>query len=89
LADFAVVSFADQPISLANAFEEPIRRDRNGGFLKTSVAALADYWTRINTAYGLDENARAFSVQPGVELNGPASAVLADLEIWVAKDGKD
>ena len=89
LADFAVVSFADQPISLANAFEEPIRRDRNGGFLKTSVAALADYWTRINTGYGLDENARAFSVQPGVELNGPASAVLADLEIWVAKDGKD
>ena len=89
LADFAVVSFADQPISLANAFEEPIRRDRNGGFLKPSVAALADYWTRINTAYGLDENARAFSVQPGVELNGPASAVLADLEIWVAKDGKD
>lgn len=89
LADFAVVSFADQPISLANAFEEPIRRDRNGGFLKPSVAALADYWTRINTGYGLDENARAFSVQPGVELNGPASAVLADLEIWVAKDGKD
>lgn len=27
LADFAIVSFADQPISLANAFETPIKRD--------------------------------------------------------------
>lgn len=89
LADFAAVSFADQPISLANAFEEPIKRDRNGGFLKPSVAALADYWTRINTAYGLDENARAFSVQPGVELNGPARHSLAELESWIAKDGQD
>lgn len=88
LADFAIASFADQPISLANAFEEPIKRDRNGGFLKPSVAALAAYWTRINTAYGLDENARAFSVQPGVELNGPAAASLAALETWITKDGQ-
>lgn len=88
LADFAVASFADQPISLANAFEEPIKRDRNGGFLKPSVAALADYWSRINTAYGLDETARAFSVQPDVELNGKAAASLAELETWVVKDGQ-
>lgn len=88
LADFAVASFADQPISLANAFEEPIKRDRNGGFLKPSVAALADYWVRINTAYGLNEAARAFSVQPDVELNGKAAASLADLETWIVKDGQ-
>jgi CRISPR system Cascade subunit CasC len=88
LADFAVASFSDQPISLANAFEEPIKHDRNGGFLKPSVAALADYWARINTAYGLDETARAFSVQPGVELNGQAAASLAELEAWIAKDGQ-
>jgi len=88
LADFAIASFADQPISLANAFEEPIKRDRNGGFLKPSVASLSDYWTRINTAYGLDENARAFSVQPGAELNGPVAASLAALETWITKDGQ-
>lgn len=88
LADFAVVSFADQPISLANAFEEPVERDRNGGFLKSSVAALGDYWTRIHQAYGLDEKARAFSVQPGVELNGPASSSLAELETWIVQDGQ-
>ena len=33
LADFAIASFADQPISLANAFESPVARERNGGFL--------------------------------------------------------
>lgn len=89
LADFAVVSFADQPISLANAFEEPVKRDRNGGFLKPSVTTLADYWERINKAYGLQENARAFSVQPGMKLNGPAADSLAALESWISKDGQD
>ena len=88
LADFAIASFADQPISLANAFEDPIKRDRNGGFLKPSVVALSDYWTRINIAYGLDENARAFSVQLGAELNGPAAVSLAALETWITKDGQ-
>ena len=89
LADYSIASFADQPISLANAFEEPIKRDRNGGFLKPSVASLSDYWTRINTAYGLDENACAFAVQPAAELNGrPAFASLAALEAWIVKDGQ-
>ncbi len=89
LADFAVVSFADQPISLANAFEEPVKKDRNGGYLKPSMTALAEYWSRINKAYGLQETARAFSVQPGVELNGPAADSLAALESWISKDGQD
>jgi CRISPR system Cascade subunit CasC len=83
LADFAVASFADQPISLANAFEEPIKRDRNGGFLKPSTSALAEYWARINAAYSLDETARAFAVQGDVELNGKPLATLAALENWV------
>jgi CRISPR system Cascade subunit CasC len=89
LADFAVASFADQPISLANAFEEPIKRDRNGGFLKPSISALAKYWARINAAYGLDETARAFAVQGDVELNGKPAATLAELEGWVASGGQD
>lgn len=89
LADFAVASFADQPISLANAFEEPIKRDRNGGFLKPSITALAEYWACINAAYGLDETARAFAVQGDVELNGKPVATLAALENWVASGGQD
>lgn len=88
LADFAVVSFADQPISLANAFEEPIKRDRNGGFLKPSISALTDYWSRIHAAYGLDESARAFAVQGDVDLQGKAAATLAELEDWVLHGGR-
>jgi len=88
LADFVVVSFADQPISLANAFEEPIKRDRNGGFLKPSISALTDYWSRIHAAYGLDESARAFAVQGDKDLQGKAAATLAELEDWVLHGGR-
>ena len=88
LADFAVASFADQPISLANAFEEPIKRDRNGGFLKPSISALTDYWSRIHAAYGLDESARAFAVQGNVDLQGKSAATLAELEDWVLNGGQ-
>jgi CRISPR system Cascade subunit CasC len=89
LADFAIVSFADQPISLANAFEAPVARDRNGGFLKPSVMALSDYWSRINEGYGLDERARAFSLQAGAGIEGETVGKLAELESWIAADGED
>ena len=69
LADLAIVSLADQPISLANAFEEPVERDpRKGGYLKPSVAQLTAYWSRVNQAYGLREQARAFALMDGVAL---------------------
>ena len=89
LADFAVVSFADQPISLANAFEAPVVRDRNGGFLKPSIKALAEYWARINHAYSLDETANAFALEAGIELGGQAALTsLKDVEIWIANNGQ-
>lgn len=88
LADFAVVSFSDQPISLANAFEEPVKRDRGGGFLKPSIAVLTDYWAHTHKAYGLNEKVRAFSVQSGVDLNGSAVESLAEMENWIVADGQ-
>lgn len=89
LADFAVVSFADMPISLANAFETPVARDRNGGFLKPSIRALTEYWSRINNAYGFDETANAFSLEAGVELGGKAALTsLRDMEAWILNNGQ-
>lgn len=89
LADFAVVSFADQPISLANAFEAPVVRDRNGGFLKPSIKALAEYWARINHAYSLDETANAFALEAGIELGGQATLTsLKDVETWIVNNGQ-
>ncbi len=90
LADFALVSFSDQPISLANAFEAPVTRDRNGGFLKPSIKTLADYWLRVHTAYGLNETARAFALDSEVKLgDGKALDSLQQLESWIDKDGED
>lgn len=89
LADFAVVSFADQPISLANAFEAPVARDRNGGFLKPSIKTLAEYWARINHAYSLDETARAFALDADVKLGEKAPLTsLKDVEIWIINNGQ-
>lgn len=89
LADFAVVSFADQPISLANAFEAPVVRDRNGGFLKPSVKALAEYWARVHKAYGLDETARAFALDSEATLgDDTVLESFAGLESWIVNDGQ-
>jgi CRISPR system Cascade subunit CasC len=91
LADFAIVSFADQPISLANAFEQPVKRDyKDAGFMKPSIHALAEYWGRMNHAYGLDERARAFAVEKGITLNDKAAFdSLKAMEEWIANDGKE
>lgn len=90
LADFAIASFADQPISLANAFEQPVKRDyKNDGFLKPSIQSLSDYWARMNRAYSLDEQARAFAVDDGVNLGGqPALGSLNEIETWIANGGQ-
>ena len=90
LGDFAIVSFGDQPISLANAFEQPVKHGREGGFLKPSIEGLVQYWAQMNRAYGLDETARAFAVGDGVNLGEKlALASLKDMEDWIEKGGKD
>jgi CRISPR system Cascade subunit CasC len=96
LADYAIVSFADQPISLVNAFEAPVQRDRNGGFLAPSVRKLRDYWQRMNYAYALDERAAAFAVTNDKEHSEDQERSdlktfhrLKDLEDWIAPRGED
>lgn len=90
LADFAIASFSDQPISLANAFEQPVKRNyKEAGFLKPSISTLSDYWARIHRAYGLDEQARAFAVEDGIKLDDkPALDSLKAMEDWIANGGQ-
>lgn len=89
LADFAIVSFADQPISLANAFEQPIKRARDGGYIDPSRQRLGNYWARMNHAYALDEHARAFAVEEGSEIGGKAAFdSLTSMETWIASGGQ-
>jgi len=91
LADFAIASLADQPVSLANAFEQPVERDKKlGGYLQASIERLAAYWARVDRAYGLNEQARAFALPTGLHLGDrPALDTLAGLEEWITRDGQD
>jgi len=83
LADLALVSLSDQPISLANAFEVPVKA-AGDGFLKPSVAALHDYWKRIYQGYGLEDLCAEFALH-GLEI--PEGIVvtdkIAELEFWI------
>ena len=89
-ADFAIVSLADQPISLANAFEKPVDADkRSGGYLAPSIEELTGYWSRLNRAFDLKEQARAFSSRGGQFGEIAVFDRLADLEHWVIQDGRD
>ncbi|OOV86276.1 type I-E CRISPR-associated protein Cas7/Cse4/CasC [Oceanospirillum linum] len=88
LADQALVSFSDQPISLANAFETPVKADHQGGFREPSAKKLNEYWDKIHRGYGLDERCAEFSLEP-IELPTDmlAQNSLPALEAWVRADG--
>nr|WP_290665156.1 type I-E CRISPR-associated protein Cas7/Cse4/CasC [Ardenticatena sp.] len=48
----AVVRTDGMAWSLANAFERPVRPDRDGGLVRPSIAALDAYWGRLIHVYG-------------------------------------
>jgi len=82
LADFALVSFSDIPVSLANAFEKPVKP--NGGFLAPSIARMNEYWQATHRGYGLDEEVKKFRL--GAEDGSDEATSLAELETWVESD---
>lgn len=91
LADLAMVTFSDIPISLANAFETPVQSKQGSGFLQLSIKGLIDYWEKVHMGYGLEEQASIFMLQE------PSDTVeelirqenLPSLEAWVKNDGKE
>jgi len=85
--DFAYVSLSDMPISLANAFEEPVSRGKNGGFRKPSINAFCDYKQRIYDGYSLQDTAGFFSIED-CTLPDKRMKTLAELEQWLQNDGK-
>ncbi|WP_036251194.1 type I-E CRISPR-associated protein Cas7/Cse4/CasC [Methylobacter sp. BBA5.1] len=89
LADVALVSFSDQPISLANAFEKPIQADHKGGFREPSIAELNNYWDKVHRGYGLDEQCAEFTLD-NAELPAGINAKqsLPELENWVRNNGE-
>jgi CRISPR system Cascade subunit CasC len=89
LADLMMISLSNLPISMANAFEEPISAGKNGGFIFPSINALHDYWQSIYKGYKLDEDCAEFSVH-AIELPAGINKKdsLPEIEEWIRKNGK-
>ncbi|MFQ5334729.1 MAG: type I-E CRISPR-associated protein Cas7/Cse4/CasC [Flavobacteriales bacterium] len=88
LADYALVSFSDMPVSLANAFERPVTSKE--GFLAASVEKLNDYWKAVHQGYGLDEQVGLFQLgsQDALTDTKPFDS-LSKLESWIEADAGD
>jgi len=85
--DFAYVSLSDMPISLANAFEEPVARGQKGGFRKPSIEAFCDYKKRTDEIYDFKDSAGFFSSED-CSLPDQRMRTLVELEQWLQNDGK-
>ena len=88
MADFACVSISDQPVSLANAFEEPVKAASSGGFTQPSLDAFAEYKDKIYAGYGLDDQVGFFTLKK-VKMLGDQKKSLSDLEEWLRNDGSE
>ncbi len=89
LADLALVSFSDLPVSLANAFESPVRQ-KGDGFLKPSLEYLNSYWSKVHKGYGLNENCAEFTLADGLDVPDGITKQdsLEALKTWIRQDGK-
>ena len=88
LADLALVSFSDQPLSLANAFEAPVV-EKGDGFRRPSIAKLHEYWQQLTTGYGLNDHCGEFVLE-NVELPHGivARESLPTLKQWIRDNGE-
>lgn len=59
-ADFVMVTQANQPLSLANAFRKPI--ENNGEVMENSINALVKHYEKLTTAYELESTAIALDL---------------------------
>jgi len=70
--------------SLANAFEKPVKAEREGGYLSASIAALDAYWGRLSKVYGSQGvQPTALAVDENAPLENLKAALVADRETWV------
>jgi CRISPR system Cascade subunit CasC len=68
-AIFAVVRDNGAPVSLANAFEKPVRPTIDKSLMQVSVEAMDSYWGKLTQVYGQKEvKAHPICLVGGVEL---------------------
>ena len=85
LAGLVMCNFSSFPISGVDAFEKPVMREKQGGLINPSIAALSDYWEKIYKGYGYGDNQAVFSVWD-TSLTVRKSS-FAELKEWVIAGG--
>ncbi|OIO91391.1 MAG: type I-E CRISPR-associated protein Cas7/Cse4/CasC [Anaerolineae bacterium CG2_30_64_16] len=82
----AVVRNGGAAWSLANAFEKPVRAERDSGLVAPSVKALDGHWGRLHAVYGKKSIAAtaALALDDDLELTALKGAQVKDLEAWIA-----
>jgi hypothetical protein len=73
--------------SLANAFEDPVKPGRNGGFIAPSIESLDKYWGRLESIYGSDDLVcvAALGLEEELPLGSLKSALLTNQTDWLKK----
>lgn len=85
-ADFVFVALSDQPISLANAFEEPVKG--KNGFLQPSIKQFVNYKEKVYQGYELQDKVAFFSLHETSDLEGQNCPSLSKLKNWLKQDGE-
>lgn len=68
------VKRSGQPLSLANAFEQPVEAKRGSGYVAPSIEALKKEWADLKAAFGIDGG-----VECEIEKGKAGTASLADV----------
>ena len=80
MADTVLLCMADQPLSLANAFETPVHHDVHGGYRLPSTQSLIEHHQKMQSAYSLEQDCRLFSI---LDIDTEKSDSLQDLLDWL------
>lgn len=90
LAHCVMVSVSDMPLSLANAFENPIKKGREG-YVIQSVKAMLEYWEKIHKAYEINEDVAIFTIDDSniknISDHIKAFETITALQEWITKEG--
>lgn len=89
LAHCILISVSEMPLSLANAFENPVRKGRDG-YVLPSVNAMLDHWEKVHRAYDIDEDVAIFSIDSSnikkINNNVRVFETIKALQEWITKE---
>ena len=80
------------PISLANAFEKPVKLGGKGiGFITPSMEAMKDYWVKVHSRYEIPETGAFFCIDDFNldNTNLTLCSKLSDMKKWIEEGSEN